>query len=450
MENIYRKFLLNIKDQKADESLLSYFELLKNDIDEKVLVTKILNDTIPILYRTKYFHVPHGFMAIMAALTIGKRLPEYKDLALAQAISYLTHENKLAPLNLSAFDPLYTDSKEHIKTIESFVTEGNAAKTYRYFLGLKNHNHVNEDFHKDMIRIAMKDNVNIGHKVIYYHKILELVDYLQEEPPYIYYPCVSYLASEPKDYLLYELAENEYKNLLDLNINLAQNTQNLSSKESNSLVESIIYSMKSKVLSNITRLLTNGVSIKSISDNLIIAASQLILDTEYNNWIKPVHAFNYCHALNWWIRTYEPEDSILALYLQATIINNISIELKKVHFLSSSIYIKNPNNMTNMVKAINISNVSDAVSLCKGYILSHCNIEEMINLLTFLSIQNGSIHNFSHNLKLTSSCIKEFDQNTSPNKWLILVALAKQLAQSKKHYSCYRLYEKYKNTIIDE
>lgn len=450
MENLYRRFLLNVKDQKVDDSLILYFELLKNGIDERVLILKILNDTIPILYRTKYFHVPHGFMAIMAAIIIGKRLPEYKNLALAQAISYLSHENKLAPLNLSAFDPLYTDSTDHLKTIEEFITEGNPAKTYRYFLGLKKHNHINDQFHCNMLRLAMKDYVNIGHKVIYYHKILELIDFLNEEPPYIYYPCISYLASEPQDYSLYEFAEFEYKNMLNLNINFEHNVQELSAKESNSLVESIIYSMKSKVLSNITRLLQNGFSIKSISDNLIIAASQLLLDTEYNNWVKPVHVFNYCHALNWWVRTYKTEDKLLALYLQAASINQNSIELKKVHYLSSSIYIKNPNNMTNMVKAININNVSDAVSLCKGYVLSKCNIEEMIDLLTFLSIQNGSIHNFSHNLKLASSCIEEYQLNSSPTKWLILVALAKHLAQSRKSYDCFKLYEKFKDSINAE
>ncbi|MEW5821611.1 MAG: hypothetical protein AB1782_15570 [Cyanobacteriota bacterium] len=443
MDNIYRSLLQALKSQSCNDTLEAYFELIKENVSQKEIVYNIVKETIPILYRTKYFHVPHGIMGIMAALDLSNYLESYKFLPLAQALAYLANENKLAPLNFSDYSPLFVETDNNISTIESYIDEGNVAKTYRFFLALLSNNAVNDDLHRDIFNIAMKDTVNIGHKAIYYHKILELIDFLGEEPSDIYYPSISYLASEPKDFSIYDHALKEYNNYLEMNINIDNNNLELSKEDTLNFTDQIIYSMKSRVLTLITKLIQNGISIQSLTDNLILAASQLILNTDLNDWIKPIHAFNYCHAVNCWIRKYNPENKVLALYLQAALINRLSIELKKVHFLASPVYIRSKNILNNIARSIQVSNVSDAVALTQSCVCSNCDYDDITQLLAFLSVQNGSIMNFTHDMKFTSSCIKEYKINSSPNRWMIYVALAKHLAQSTKDRSYFNLFEHY-------
>lgn len=437
-----RKLTLAIKDQRIDDAVLTYFELVKDGSKQKEIAHNIVTDVIPILYRTKYFHVPHGLMGLMAAIDLSEILDSYKELPLLQAIAYLVNENKLAPLGFSVYTPLYLDAEDIFQPLETFINEGDVAKAYRYFLSLLANNHINNNFHSKLFEFAMKDTFNVGHKAIYYHKILELIEYFEEEPPNIYYPSISYLSSEPKDFSVYEMALKEYKIFLSLKINTENNTRNMSVEDSNNLIDLIISSMKSRVLTYITRHLENGTSIKSLSDNIILAASQLILDTETDEWIKPIHAFNYSYALNWWIRNFDNNDKVLALYLQASLINQFSIEHKKVHFMANSVFFKNQNILYNLSKAIQTNNVSNAVALCQSYILSSYDIGVLIKHMAFLACQNSSIKNFTHDMKFASSSIKEYNLNSSPNKWLILVALAKHLSQSPKNFEIFKTYEK--------
>ena len=440
MQKKFRKLVLAIKEQKIDESILTYIDLIKNDMDQKVLVSALLKDLIPILYRTKYFYVPHGLMGLMAGIDLAKHLDENKYLPIVQAIIYVAYENKLAPLVFSNYTPLYIETDDSIKTMESFILEGDVAKTYRYFLGLNANNSLEADFHAEIFKMAMKDTVNIGHKAIYYHKILELLAYLGKEQSNIYYPSISYLTSEPKDFTTNEHACREYEYLKDLKINVQENKQQFSVEESLHFVDLIINSMRSRVLNHITKYLQNGVSIQCIADTLMLAASQLILDTETDQWIRPLHSFNYCFALNWWIRKYTNKDRVLALYMMASFINQISIEHKKVHFMVPSVYIQNKNLLINIKNSITSSNVSNSVALTQSYLRSGYEESQLIKQLILLSCQNSSLKSFTHDMKLASSCVSEYNQNSSPSKWLILVALAKQLSQTPKDYSYYKMF----------
>lgn len=442
MEKKYKKLLLAIKKQEVTDALLAYFELVKENEPQEEIVKEILSELIPLLYRTKYFHVPHGFMGVTAALDLSRYLMNYKPLPLAEAIYYLTNENKLAPLDFSDFKPLYSDDEDPVNTLEEYINCGDVPKAYRAFLGLQAKNLVNEDLHLRLFKCSIKDTVNLGHKSIYYHKTLELIDFIGEEVPSIFYPCLSYLASEPKDFKIFDTIISEYDVLVSSGVCFENNTKVLTKESSTNLIETILYSMKSSVLTHITKRLKDGYSVKTISDNLTLAAAQLLLDTEVNDWIKPVHAFNFCYALNWWMTKTSLKDQIIGLYLKAALINYYSIELKKVHFLSRPFYANHENIICNIIRAIELSNVSDAVLLTQSFILSGLDIDYLSTQMAFLASRNGSIKNFTHDMKLCSSCLSEYKTNESPNKWLILVALAKHLAQSEKDYTCFDIYLK--------
>lgn len=442
MEKKYKKLLLSIKKQEVNDALLAYFDLVRQEEPEKDIVKNILKELIPRLYRTKYFHVPHGFMGLTAAMDLSKYLSKYKHLPVAEAIYYLTRENKLAPLDFSDFHPLYSEAKDPIDSLEEYIQSGDVPKAYRTFIGLQQKELINEQTHLRLFKSTLKDSVNLGHKSIYYHKTLELIDFLGEDIPNIFYPCLSYLASEPKDYKIYEAGFEEYQTLMDTGADFSGNNKELTKESSNTLIETILYSMKSSVLKHLTKRVQDGYSIKSLSDNLTLAAAQLLLDTETSDWIKPLHAFNFCYALNWWIEKSGIEDQLLALYIKASLINQYSIELKKVHFLSSPFYANHENIVCNIIRAIELSNVSDAVLLTQSFILSGLDIDYLSTQMAFLAARNGSIINFTHDMKLCSSCLSEYKTNESPNKWLILVALAKHLAQSEKDYTCFDIYLK--------
>lgn len=443
MQQLLRKLSLAIKEQKSDDAVYFYSELIKNNVSQKDIVFSLLKDMIPILYRNLYYRVPHGIMGISAAIDISDYIDDFKSLPLAQAINYLADENKLAPLNFSAVTPYYTDDSEYFDNMQNYILQGEIPTAYRYFLGLEAKNLTDIDFHTKIFYLAFEDLVNIGHKAIYYHKIQELIKYLDEKPPNIYYPVISYLASEPKDFSIKDIVLKEYYAFRDLNIDLSNNKKDLTDKEALNTIDIIINSMRTTALTHITDYLKEGRSIRSLSDTITIAASQLVLDTEMDDWIMPVHGFNYCYALNSWFRNYTSKDSVLGLFYQAAFLNYLSVELKKVHFTSASVYVKHRCILDNIIKAIRKSNVSDAVSLTQSYMLSDFEDTELIKRLAVMSVINGSLKNFTHDMKFTSSCIKEYEQNKSPIKWLIIVALAKHLAQSPKDYDCFTRFIDY-------
>lgn len=449
MQKELRKLSLAIKDQNTKEAVALYCKLVRNNVDQRIIVSSIIKDAIPILYRNKYFQVPHGIMGIIAANDISECLEVEKALPLLQAICYLSEENKLAPLDFSMFVPLYIETDEPLKVLENYILEGDILKTYRLFKGLLEKETI-DNLYSEIFKFAMKDLVNIGHKVIYYHKTLELITYLNETPQNVFYPSISYLASEPKDYTLSNNAIKEYQKLLDSKLDISKNDRGLSKDDSSALIDVIISSMRSRVLSSITILLQKGISINAIADNITLAASQLILDTDLDEWVLPVHGFNYCYAVNWWIRNFNDKDKALALYLQAAFINHLSIELKKVHFTGSYVFVKHQNILNNIITSIRSSNISDSVCLTQSYVLSNGDVEKLLKLLALSSVQNDSTKNFAHDIKFTSSCIKEYRDNSSPNKWLILVSLAKHLSQSKKDYTNYTLYNNCLNAKVNE
>jgi hypothetical protein len=440
MQKLLRRLSVTIKDQKNLDAIKVYCELLKNNVTQSDIVYNILKDIIPILYRNKYFKVPHGIMGLMAAIDISQHIEQNKQLALAQAIYYLSHENKLAPLNFSVFVPLYDENQDKLQSLENYINNSEIPNAYRYFLGIKAKSEIDDTIINYLFNVAIQDMVNIGHKTIYFQKILELVDYLDNEPPNVYYPAISYIASDPKDFTVKDYAVKEYDSFSSANSDFRPGSRQLSADDAMQTVDIIINSMRSRVLSHISTLLQNGFSLRSIADTITIAAAQLILDTDTDEWVRPVHGFNYCYAVNWWQRKYGKSESIFAIFMQAAFVNSLSIEHKKVHFLSARVYIKHRCIIDNIIKSIRSSNVSDSVSLTQSYLLSKFDDKELIKVLANLSVQNGSIKNFTHDLKLTSSCIHEYQENSSPLKWLILVALAKHLSQSEKDYECYTLF----------
>ena len=440
MQKLLRKLSVSIKDQKLDESITLYCKLKQNNIDQNRIVYNLLEDIIFILYRNKYFRVPHGFMGLMAAVDLSEIIQEDKDLPLLQAICYLSHENKLAPLNLSIFTPLYNEADNRAESFSKYVFDGDIPGAYRYFIGVKTKGYFDARFIDELFKLAMEDLVNIGHKAIYFQKILELNEYLDDEPSHLYFPAIAYLASEPKDFTLKNLITKEYEAFRGAGVDLSANNKELTKDDSSYIIALVINSMKTRLFAQIAKLLKDGYSPRSISDTLTLAAAQLVLDTDTDDWVRPVHGFNYCYALNWWQRHFKSKYDVLVLYYQAAFVNQLSVEHKKVHFASASVYVRHRCILNNIVKSIRASNVSDTVSLTQSYVLSDFNVDELINCLAILAVQNSSINNFTHDMKFTSSCINEYKQNKSPLKWLILVALTKQLSQSLKDYEYYTKY----------
>lgn len=440
MQKQLRKLSISIKENKLNSAINLYLGLVKGGVSRKVIIYNIIKDLVPVLYRTISQKNPHGFLSLSAALDLQKHLDEDIDLPIIQAISYLASENKFAPIDFSSYQPLKKSSNLFEELVE-YIKASDSTKTYRTFLSMLKNGRLDEETRSFLFKQALKDTANNGHRAYYLQGFFELESYLNTETAHFYYPCIAGLASENKDYSLYKSVKAFFKRHTMTHTSFADNTAILSLDEANILIDTAIKSYRESLFYFVFELLKEGKSIESIADSLILTASSLVLMTDEENWLKPVSCFNYCYALNTWIRKDSCNYKLLALYMMASVINHYAVDLKKVHYDGNLVYLKDPEILHSIDKAIKTSNVSHTLLLSHSYLLSGHDPEPLCKLLISRMVQLSSLNTLTYNLMFTSACLKEFSNNKSPKKPLIIVSLAKFLASLPKDKEISTLYK---------
>ncbi len=440
-----------IRERQHVDAARTFLQLVKDGASLSSLVKVALEAAAPYLNKPYYGEgqagfVNHGVLGLGASINLTKYLSSNQALLPAtQAIWYLSFDCDLPKVDIEGHKPITEGSfKDRLDRFLDNIKEGNTAESYELFLSLKS-NSPFRNLLKDKTFFAALTNLKgIGHKAIYILKTFELADFIGWEILQTgFYPAIAYISTGKQDYTFYDQITQE---LRDKNNEVnSSGTSPLNKEEIDQTIDFILNHDRSSTIKQITDLLKNGKSVTSIADTITLAAANLVFKTHVSDWIIPVHSFNYCNAVNYWLRNFENKDKHIAVYLEAMFVNQVSSSRKKVSYgdVEKASDVPEQELVQRISEEIEGSKVEETVSLTKSYLDLNNSYEELISSLVWATSKNTQTTSAIHDLKYCRASIEEYENSTIPQKNEILLALAKFLASSKKKRGCYNVYKEY-------
>ena len=500
-----------ILDGKFHEATEAFCRLSAGGRDVRGLVSHVMNTAAP------YLHVPahekllpngefrnvnydHTSLGIRAGLRLAPYLaPAEQHLPLVQGIYYVpqgldvwaqlecgfpghyAREQERCPeeqighqlhCHFKDREPLLEGSVEdRFQRMFHALTSGDKDTSYRIFLGLAGQPELRTRLQDTLLFASIIDQQeyqsfrkvrHIGHKAIRTRSMFDLADWLGWEHAHpLFYTCVPDICNAPIFHSLYDHASwllgTTFKGgQYDL---IRRNTTPLAEDEQDRFIALILSGDPTAVAAEITALLTRGKAVQSIADTLMIghAAHAVSRLRSPAAWTVPTHAFDYCNAVNYWLRNFTNPHQTKALYLAAWFVTDTIHEVDS--YPDDPAFAKPdpasrrawaaalplPRVLGELETAIAAQNPNDALALAQSYLERTA---ERQNLIAMLAHCAGKFQGDAHIFRNARSIIEEYTYNTSSERrknvlfesWTHFLSFYRKRTLST---TCYELYQQY-------
>jgi hypothetical protein len=322
---------------------------------------------------------------------------------------------------------------------------GDVRRSYGLFLGLAADEQARPVLRDQLLflgLIDLQDTIigrkarNTGHKALRARAVADLADAIGwDRARGVFYIGVPDMAVGPLYYSLYDAAcVTAASEFPDAGKSLRQtNTAPLAPAEVEEMVRLLMEADGQTVWNQVTAHLRDGRSIRSLGDTIQIGAAELILRTTVpRQFTDGQHAFDYCNAANYWMRTTENPYRARVLYLMANFVNDAAranklvapvIERECAGFDAAG---RAPGSvLEELDEAILAFDVPRATALAQAYLASGADRRAY---LTTVAITACKFQDDPHNQKITHSAFEEYGANSTHLRDRLLLAPVRLLA----------------------
>jgi hypothetical protein len=322
---------------------------------------------------------------------------------------------------------------------------GDVRRSYGLFLGLAADEEARPLLRDHMLflgLIDLQDTIigrkarNTGHKALRARAVVDLADVIGwERARGVFYIGVPDMAVGPLYYSLYDAACVTVTNELPEAGKHVRRTNEapLTPAEVEAMVGLLMEGDPQAVWNQITTHLRNGKSIRSLGDTIQIGAAEAILRiTVGRQFTDGQHAFDYCNAANYWMRTSENPYQPRVLYLMANFVNDAArsnklfTSVREKECAGFDLTGRSPQALLQELdEAILAFDVPRTTALASAYLASGADrtaYQESV-ALTACKFQDDP-----HNQKITHSTFEEYAHNSTHVRDRLLLASARLLA----------------------
>lgn len=276
---------------------------------------------------------------------------------------------------------------------------------------------------------------NIGHKAIYAQKASQFAQRVGWQPALpMLRSAVGYIATGPNFFSLYDLICTRLP--LEREDGWLDNQRPLAPAEAEAFAEALLHGSPDDVLARVVAALDSGAAALALADETTATAARLVLDCHWDAWLVPVHAFDYCSAVNDWLRWFPGRASQRGVALQALFVNEAARRAR----LEPRPWRQGPcHNPAEVQQAIDLGDALTAVAMLRGYLDLYGADTPLFHTLALATVRRN--HD-SHDLKYAQATLDEHERSRTPRRDVLLMALVKYLSDMPDQPECREIYER--------
>jgi len=361
--------------------------------------------------------VPHGLMGLVGAWQAAQFVPTADRLrVLAQALWYASTEKKHDAVRLSRVKASSYGSPSHrLRAFEHALVKRHPRKAFALFQAFVRNSRQRYMIRDRVLLSALDDTSHLGHKLIYWAKVWQLGIALGfERIAPAFYPVLHFtMLGQPEHDISQHALEHQI--LWDTD--------------------------DAKLVETIAALFAAGYGVRSILDAVLVAAGRSVINAEAERWVLAVHGFNYTSECRFVTRSSRNPKRLLAAFMAPLFVRRMARQSTTLGEnrdpLGGTPLPKTTDPIETLNHAILISNAPEAAR-CALAAIERGRADELYPQLVLTGAMNDGTEAFGHDVKMAANAIDAYTFSLSPNKEVLLEALAWFLATLPKGHTVHR------------
>jgi hypothetical protein len=433
-------------------AFLATFDVLqRRHVPPEVIVREAACALAEVLIEDEYSKtVPHGLMGLIGAWQAAQFVPTAERLKpLSQALWYAATETKHDAIRLDRIKASSYGSPSHrLRSFEHAIEKRHPRKAYAMFQGFIRNPKQRFIIRDRVLFEALEDMSYIGHKLISYAKAWQLgiaLGFERVAPAFFPALHLSMVGRREHD-ISQHVRERLGPGAIDF-APYARQRKDLGRAEADALERQILWDDDDGALvETIAALLRDGFGVRSILDAVLVAAARSVVNADAERWILAVHGFNYTSECRFVTRSSRNPRRLMAAFMAALFVRRMagqslpkrSAQLKENRDpLAGTTLPETTDPITTLNHAILISNAPEAAR-CVDAALERGRADELYAQLVLTCAMNDGTQAFGHDVKMAANAIDAYTFSLSPNKNVLLEALAWFLATLPKGHTVHR------------
>ncbi|MBN1916361.1 MAG: hypothetical protein JW889_00515 [Verrucomicrobia bacterium] len=389
--------------------------------------------------------VPHGLMGLVGAWQATQYVPHEERLKpLAQALWYAATEKKHDPVRLDRIKASGYGSPSHrLRSFDHALERHHPRKAFSLFQGFVRNPKQRYIIRDRVLLEALDDTSHLGHKLISYAKVWQLALGLGfERTAPAFFPALHLtMLGAPEHDVSRHVRERLDGAKIDLKP-FARQRGDLGPKEADAFETQILWDTDdAKLVETIAKLFAEGFGVRSILDAVLVAAARSVVNAEAERWMLAVHGFNYASECRFVTRSSRNPRRLMAAFMAALFVRRLARQSTKGGEnrdpLAGTKLPGSTDPITTLNHAILISNPPEAAR-CVEAALDRGRADELYAQLVLTCAMNDGTQAFGHDIKMAANAIDAYTFSLSPNKTVLLEALAWFLATLTKGHTVHR------------
>ena len=389
--------------------------------------------------------VPHGLMGLVGAWQAAQFVPREERLKpLAQALWYAATEKKHDPVRLERVKASSYGSPSHrLRSFEHALDKHHPRKTYALFQGFVRNPKQRYVIRDRVLLEALDDTSYIGHKLIYYAKAWQLALGLGfERTAPAFFPALHLTMLGEREHDISRLVR-EWLAAAKVDLKpYGRQRKDLGPKEADALEAQVLWDTDDgRLVETVAGLLAEGFGVRSILDAVLVAAARSVVNAEDKHRLHAVHGFNYTSECRFVTRSSRNPRRLMAAFMAPLFVRRMARQSTTLGGsrdpLGGTPLPASTDPITTLNHAILISNPPEAAR-CVDAALERGRAGELYAQLVLTCAMNDGTQAFGHDIKMAANAIDAYTFSLSPNKKVLLEALAWFLATLPKGHTVHR------------
>lgn len=440
-----------IRSRELYAFLATFDVLQRRDVPPEVIVREAACGLAEVVYQDEYDKtVPQALLGVIGAWQAAQYVPAADRLRpLSQALWYAATETKHDPIRLGRVKASGYGSPSHrLRTFEHALEKHHPRKAYAVFQGFIRNPKQRFMIRDRVLLDALEDTSYLGHKLIYFAKVWQLAIALGfERVAPAFYPALhlSMLGRREHD-ISQHVRDALGPGPIDLTP-YARQRGDLGPAEADVLEQQILWDDDdAKLVETIAELFAEGFGVRSILDAVLVAAARSVVNADAERWILAVHGFNYTSECRFVTRSSRNPKRLMAAFMAALFVRKMARDSLPQQGekptadrdpLGGAALPESTDPIETLNHAILISNPPEAAR-CALAALERGRADELYRQLVLTGAMNDGTEGFGHDVKMAANAIDAYTFSLSPNRHVLLEALAWFLATLPKGHTVYR------------
>ena len=433
-------------------AFLSTFDVLvRHEVAPEVIVREAACGLAEVLFQDIYpTAVPHGLMGLVGAWQAAQFVPKAERLKpLAQALWYAATETRHDPIRLGRIRASSYGSPSHrLRGFEHALRKGRPREAFALFQGFVRNPKQRYIIRDEVFFTALDDTSYIGHKLIYYAKVWQLgiaIGFERTAPAF--FPALHLTMFGTREH---DISQHVRDRLGAGNVDLkpyGRQRKDLGKEEADALEDRILRDGDDgSLVDAIAALMAAGYGVRSILDAVLVAAARSVVNAKPERQIRAVHGFNYTSECRFLTRSSRNPQRLLAAFMAAVFVRKMARQSlapdsaspdENRDPLGGGTLPDSTDPVETLNHAVLISNPPEAAR-CTRAALERGRAEELYAQLVLTCAMNDGTQAFGHDIKMAANAIDAYTFSLSPNKAVLLEALAYFLATLPKGHTVHR------------